>query len=199
MLLLAMVSCKGDLIEGNSPSRSSKLDWPSGGLSIIEYTEWINDSENGFVRNKVFDALHFQAKYIPSELKAIRSLGVEAENFEKRKHEAELFRELEFYEIILTVVDHNDELLNYQLATQEEYQRRVQYFGFYANQDAQIICGEDTISCPHHTWERTYDAVNKVVLEFAFPANSLTNCEHEQRELIYNDSVFGNGPIHFRF
>lgn len=198
-LLLVISSCREETIEGSAPSKSPGLNWPSFGLTTAEYKAWLAEKDNGFVRSKQFDPLKFEALYVPSEMKAIRSLGPEAENLERRKEEAKLFSDLEFYQISISADGFRNELLNFQLKDQTEYQERVQYFGFYANQDAIMVCGNDTISCPVHTWERTYDAVNKVVLEFAFPANSLKNCESDNRVLIYTDRVFGNGPLYFRF
>jgi|GEM_PF-5485101 len=195
----ALLACGGESIKGNAPSDAASLNWPKSNLTTHEYKEWVTQADNGFVRSKKIDAITFKASYVTSEMKAIRSLGVAAEDIELRRKESELFAELEFYQLTITANGFQDELLKFQLDSQEDYQGRVQYYGFYANQDALLVCGGDTINCPVHTWERTYDAINSVVLEFAFPAATLKDCLNEQREMIYTDRVFGNGPIHFRF
>jgi hypothetical protein len=191
-------ACESD-ISGVAQSTSEKLNWPSDGLSAGEYKAWVMDESHGFTRRKTLNEFEVMMTYVPSELKAIRELGAECDDMARRKQEAENFSELEFYELTLAIPSFKDEAIKYGVGDQVEYQNRVQYYGFHAHDDALLICGKDSITCPIHTWERTYNATNKVVLEFAFPAATLQNKKEEPREIIFNERIFGCGPIHFRF
>jgi hypothetical protein len=200
LIAISMIACSGDPIEGVAPAKSDRLEWPGAGLTPAEYREWIEDPSHGFVRTKTLGAFIIEARYLTAELKAIQILGDASADVELRRAEAQKYSELEYYSISLKMPEFKDELLKLNVHNDIGlYQQRVQYYGFYAHQDAKLITGGDTIPCAVHNWERTYNAANKLQLEFAFPSSSLLNREDLFREFIFTDRIFGNGPIYFRF
>lgn len=198
VLASILFSCEQN-IEGTAQSNSEKLQWPDGELTAAEFASWVRSEENGFVRNKPINDITFSATYVPAEFKAIRELGHDANDISKRKEVAQNYMDLEFYELGITIPEFSDEALKYGVGDLTNYQERVQYYSFGAHRDALLICKGDTILCPVHTWERTFQAKNNITLGFAFPADKLKDNKDEPRELVFYDRIFGKGPLHFRF
>jgi hypothetical protein len=182
-----------------APNVSDRLEWPKPNLSVKDYAAWLEDESHGFTKRRQFDKIHADAMYVPAEYKAIQELGSTGNDEVRRKEVAEGYSELEFYRITLSIPEYNDEAIKYGSSGNEAYQQRVHSYSFMANHDAKLICGNDTLACPIHTWERSFNASNKIVLEFAFPAKEIKPIAHESREFIFYDGIFGLGPLHYRF
>ncbi|MFM9986071.1 MAG: hypothetical protein ACKVOK_12605 [Flavobacteriales bacterium] len=198
LIALNLISCSEEP-SGLSHSQAEGVRWPDSELSAAEYQNWVKNVDNGFTSKKSFDEIEIAAVYVPAELKAIRELGPEAADKTKLNAAINNYTELEFYELTITMPRFNDEALKYNLSSQEEYQHRIEYYSFHANADALLVLEGDTVKCPVHSWERTYNGTNKIVLSLAFPAEELKNKRQVTRELIYTDAIYGLGPLHFRF
>lgn len=197
-LVLFLCSCE-EGIESTAQSQSAKLNWPDESLPASEFASWVREEENGFIRKKPINDITFSASYIPAEFKAIRELGSEANDMSKRREVAANYQDLEFYEVGITIPDFQDEAIRYGVGDMTNYQERVQYYSFGANRDVLLICNGDTVECPVHSWERTFQAQNNITLGFAFPAEKLKDYKNHPRELVFYDRIFGKGPLHFRF
>lgn len=195
---LLLFSCKQEET-GISASQTESLNWPDKDLPVGDYQAWIKNPENGFCKSRTIESKIFTMTYLPSEFKAIQQLRKESENLALREEVAQEYSHLEFYELEIALPEFKDEAIKYVTSDPTDYQKLVQYYGFMANRDLKIVVGGDTILCPVHTWERTYNAANKIVLEFGFPADQLKDKTKETRDIIFYDRVFGCGPIHFRF
>jgi hypothetical protein len=159
--------------------------------------DWIAGDENGLKITRSINSFDFVAQLIPPQLSLI-------ENNESGELDAtmvaEVLKEYQQSTIVQLKISNKyfqDEMLKYNLPAEEQYSMRVQYFSFGLKQDIVLVCGEDTLQCQQSHWERAYDATPRMIFNLVFD-----RCEWKDSQtmtLIYNDMVFGNGPIKFRF
>lgn len=197
LLSVMLYACQGSEKREQEYS-SPSLIWPSDDATSSEYLNWIQEAENGFKKTKTIGEFKFTATYIPHIAKAIRELGEKSNDLQLRSQVAEEYSDLENYELEITIPMYNDELIRYNVNGEEEYSKRVNHYSFSANQQCSLVLNGDTLPCPVHVWERTFQAVNQIKLQLAFPASNIKSPDCK-RELIFDDIIFNNGPIHFLF
>ncbi len=75
-----------------------------------------------------------------------------------------------------------------------DYQNLVQYFSYDLQNDIQLVQSTDTIKCGLFHFESTYDVApfNNFLTRF-----DTTKAYEDDIEFIYDDKLFGIGPVKF--
>lgn len=160
-----------------------------------EYVNWVRDEKNGFIKTKVVGDFTFSLQYKPAAYMALIEAGVEGFSIDSIKNLYTLYNEMEYYELKIEHTKWNEELIKYGTNGMSDYQNRVAYYSFHVNNDIVVKCNTDEKPCLIHHWERNYNAAPNTILQFAFERSN--DCEEKIVE--YNDRVFGNGILKFRF
>lgn len=90
------------------------------------------------------------------------------------------------------------ELLRLNVASADDYSRRISYYSFYCNNDVYLVeNGKDTLRGAFLNFERTFDVSPK--LNFTFVFESKAKEPLETLNFVFNDVVFNNGKLNFEF
>src|SRR5690606_26937925 len=82
-------------------------------------------------------------------------------------------------------------LLKFNLSSEQEYYSRLEYFTNHIKKDISIVSEGDTIECIDVHMERSFDASPTLDLSLIFSEID----KSKPFTLIYNERVFGTGPI----
>lgn len=155
-----------------------------------ELVAYVNNAENGYLREKEIDNIKFSALYKPLDY------IVACENM--KSHAAALqVEDLQYVDFRITVEDFEMEFLKYDLDSPRQYSERVDYCAFKMQKDLKLIDGKDTLPCLLFNFERAYDVVPYGHFQAAFPAS------HSQvlsnKTLLFQDRLFGKGLVKLTF
>lgn len=162
---------------------------------IKEYDEFYNLANAGWKSKKInhyINGINYTATEVPIAYYILKDQG--DSNLAKvdsiyQKHNKERVLEIEFHH------DEEKDLLSSEF-TNRNYEESVKYFAFTIRKDFSVITSsKDTIQCSGVQFERNFKVApfKRAVLYFGG-----VNPE-EQIQLIYNDELFGNGIIKFKY
>lgn len=191
LLLVLVAGCNRAVKEegGNAPialSEAKQLNFESP----IELVAYVNNTENGYLREKEIDNIRFSALYKPLDyIMACENL---------KDHPAALqVEDLQYIDFRIEVKDFNKEFLKYDLDSPKGYYERVDYCAFKMQNDLKLVDGKDTLPCVLFNFERAYDVVPFGHFQAAFPTeNTGLLCN---KTLIYYDRLFGKGLVKLTF
>lgn len=160
-----------------------------------EYPTWLTTNGASLTREQVIGDLTYKFTRIPSEMLAVREVGVdasEAQLTEAKSH----YSELVYFRLEIVAANHNGELLKKDLTDVQEYNRRVTYAAFGAQKDISMELGTDVIPCALCEFERSFDVAPVATFLLAFDIDEAT-ADLNPVTLIFNDQLFNNGIIRF--
>ena len=187
---------KGFDVESNEASINGS-NQTAEKMNPQEYVQWVQNSENGFKKEKTIDDLVFAVQYKPLEyIVCMEERKSELADSIVKKKVSEL-SDMQYFDLKIMIKNAQGELLKYNLNSQEQYDNRVKYFSFHMQQDIQLIDGNDTIPCSLFHFERAYDITpySTFLLGFALSNNS----KQEDKTLIVYDKTFNKGLLKFTF
>ncbi|MBO9702038.1 MAG: hypothetical protein J7604_17655 [Sporocytophaga sp.] len=179
---------------GLFPSLISSLTGSNKTLKAGEYIQWIEDKNNGLIDSRDFDDLNYYVQYKPIDYVTLKTLGPDGLNkkiFSETKKE---YEGMQYFTLTLSNRSSQEDLLRYDVTGSEEYQHRVSYFAFDAQNDIKLIQGTDTLYCKLYHFERTYNIGPFVSLLMGFDMPSKKN-QSSDKILTFHDRAFGNGII----
>jgi len=181
--------CLAGIICFSCDSKSYNSDFTTSEDKLFELAEagWKSKSTTHFIQG-----IAYKATEVPLQYYILRNQeDINAEEIEKiyETHDDERVIEVEFEHAS------EDDLLKEEY-TNSSYKSAVEYLAFDIQQDFKIVADQkDTIACAGVVFERNYQLApyKRVLLHFGgVPADS-------DVQLIYNDQLFGNGLIKFKF
>lgn len=167
----------------------------SGNMSPQEYVQWVQNPDNGLRKKKIIDDLTFYAQYKPYEYIVCMEQQTEQIYDSLLKRKMNELNGMQYYDFKIMLKDGEGELLKYQLSTQEEYNKRVNYFAFAMQNDIQLVEEKDTLPCSLFHFERAYDVIPSCTFLLGFE-KKLSN---KSKTLIVYDKIFKKGYIKFTF
>jgi hypothetical protein len=175
IILLALVSC-------------SKRD-----LSPLQYVKWVENESNGLKLKKGIGDHEFSIQYKPLEYIALmekKDERISENEVSKRTNE---LKGMEYYTFRISSTK-NKEILTDNIGSENEYYERLQYCMSPMQDDINLVKGTDTIPCALFHFERTYGMTHYCNFVLGFPTDNEKD-KTEDRKFIYNDRLFGNGPV----
>ena len=164
-----------------------------------DYVAWIRDSENGLKRVKKIGDFTFTLLYKPKEYMACMEYQPHELDEHNLKSATESYSELEHFELRIEIDKSHGEVLKYGVNNREEYQDRITYYAFKANQDAKLILKNNEhqkeLDCVVHHWERTYDAGPVNIIQFAFKKD---DSSEQDKVFVFDDKIFNTGRLKFK-
>ena len=183
ILTLTLLSCSGD-----KPER----------LSSMEFIQWIESSENQFIRHKDFEGIQFSVFYKPAEYLALKEQE-DADSFDLKYYKSRIEGLKKQYNFGFRLrSDEGNNALQSSNTNETEYFQKLRYYLTNAQQDFQLIIPQsnDTIECSTYHMERNYGAAPFIDINLAF-----INPTTELQDFIikFEDHVFLNGTIKFAY
>lgn len=174
-------------------------------LNEIDYMNYIIDEDNGLNNSKEINELEFQLQYEPINYKILKKIKDRVFTNDQYKNELEKFEGSQYFLFKIRLKDKNADLLKYQSSGQIEYANRVQYFSYNIQDNFLLVEGSDSLKCKLFHFERNFGISPYATFLLGFDSNDeLTESEYsfkenvkEDKTLVYNDVVFGVGPIKY--
>jgi hypothetical protein len=170
---------------------------PTSSESVAAYMNEVKSSESGLLKKVEFGDYSFEILVEPAAYSALqfhKSVYSSPEEFERDATE-----QSEITQIELEIKNKScaKEILKCDTEDAGIYNERIKYFSFELYKDVYLVYGSDTIPCGMHVWERGFNAKPELSCQLVFDAIKIQ--DDTPLELVYNDKVFGNGLIKFRF
>lgn len=163
-------------------------------LTPEKYIAYVDNKDNGFIVERSIDHIRFQAQYRPADyLASVDLLRNPALSY------AEVLKEidsLQYFCFRIGNEGHSDDVLRHNIASGEEYIKRLEYLAFAARNDFMLLSGKDSLSCSLYHFERSHNLAPYHTIIMAFPA---IKGDDQARTLSYNDQLFGSGRVNFHF
>jgi hypothetical protein len=103
---------------------------------------------------------------------------------------------LEYYDLRIEVENGQEELLKHNLASAEQYDKRVKYYSFGLQNDVFLVNGADTLPCVMTHFERAFDIAPYATFQLAFPKQKDSTSD---KIIIVHDKIFEKGILKFLF
>lgn len=148
-----------------------------------DYTNWIEDQDNGLLKTKEISDFNYVIQYKPVEY-----------ILEKKQKDSLLKSDFDNLHYIDLELSHKKfpEYLKIDLQNNEEYYHRLKYYSFEIQNDVNLIDGKDTLKCVFSHFERTYGITPYVKIVMAFEKQNETS---SHLIFSYHDQIFDNGII----
>lgn len=179
---------------GIIPSLMASIKGTNKTLKASDYIQWIEDKDNGLIDSRDFDDLNYYVQYKPVDYVTLKTLGPNGLNKNIYGETKKEYEGMQYFTLTLSNRLSQGDLLKYDVTGGEEYQHRVSYFAFDAQNDIKLIQGTDTLYCKLYHFERTYNIGPFVNLLIGFDLPSKKN-QSSDKLLTFHDRAFGNGII----
>ena len=159
-------------------------------LPVSGYISWVENPGNGLAASKEIDGIIYSVQYKPLQYEVLlqekRMLTQE-----EMIREMDSLSDMQYYTFRMQTVNGAD-LHRYGISEDHEYYSRLEYFSLGMQNDVSLIDGKDTLPCLMFHYERTYGIDPRACFVLAFDAGSRNP---GKKTLMYNDRVFGAGPV----
>ena len=166
-------------------------------LSPMDYVKWVDDSDNGLKKSKIYKGITISAQYRPVEYQVAieeKSHALSAEKLDSRSKQIE---GMQYYLLRFALEDRSKDIMRFALSSEAEYYQRLNYCSFGMQNDIYLVQGTDTLSCKLFNAVRSYGLSPNADYLLAFEEKDAS--AKTERQLIVNDAVFGLGPVKFKF
>lgn len=168
-------------------------------LSLDEYMRWVEDKENGLKVEKKIGEMTYMAQYKPYDYLSVLELKNETIDDKRLKEKIKNYEGMQYFTFRITAEDQQQELLRKNIASDQEYYSRIEYFSFNMQKDFKLIDGKDTLDCELYHYERVYGLAPYATFVLGFPLTKdeeKNNRSHRDKTIGYTDHVFGSGNIY---
>jgi hypothetical protein len=164
-------------------------------MSREEYITYMNNSEKLCVV-KEFNGIQYKAKIQPPELLTLKNSDVEIKTNSDFKKELEYFKDKINFVFIIEDVDKNNTVVKSTVFNKERYAAILAYANTDLKKDLLLIQNGDTLYCSVFHLEPANSIQPVLRLSLGF---SNLNAQNKDYTLIFNDNIFSNGPLKFRY
>ena len=171
-------------------------------LNPEAYSAWIENPDNGLNITTVAGEFKFNLQYKPLPYAALINSKEEHIDKEELLKIMEEMKDLQYYTLRINPATGNEEMLQTNLTSQEEYFYRVQYFSFKLKNDLYLKEGNDSLPCVFAHFERSYAVSPNNNFILAFPVSerekeSIAKGKkyEEEKTLVYNDQYLQTGQV----
>jgi len=161
-----------------------------------EYAQWMQEKDNGLLRERMVSGYRFTAKLEPADWLALKEYKSEltGERLDSLKN---IYSNTVHITIEAGSDDGKSPLLRAHLDNTRQYFERMHYYTSLVQEDLVLVEGSDTLHCAFYHFEQSFDLlpVNSLIMEFERKRTG----EFKDLLLIYNDRMLNTGPIKFHF
>lgn len=154
-----------------------------------KYIKWVEDKGNGLIEKKQIDNFMFTLQYIPKDYMMLKEDPALSDS--KLHEKSKELGDLQYFTFTISSVDEKD-VMESGIVSQEEYQKRIEYFSFQMQNDLKLIDGNDTLECVLFNFERTFGIQPQCRFNLAFESVRKSG---EYKTMVFNDQVLGLGTV----
>ena len=159
-----------------------------------DLVKYVRQPDNGLLRTKQLNQVKIALQYKPIPFliaNELRRNTIHEEEYEQR------YKELEgsqYYNLQISMPGmQGQNLVNYQVNSEEERQQRLYYLSFGLQNDIRLIEGGDTLRPILCHFERSYDMTPHRTFVLAF--SQKTEKQFDDKTFILDSPVLGTGPL----
>lgn len=171
-----------------------------GQLAPKAYAVYYQEHREELLCSREIDELHFEAEVIPAEMMALREMSDPSKRFDRNEYLGYFDNYRNQVSVLLRIRPVNPETsLKELIATKENYAATKQYLNSGIQADLLLESAGKAYPCSvaHCEWDISLQ--NAILCVMSFPKPSQTEEQQGDLTLIYNDLLFGNGPLKFNF
>lgn len=179
-----------------------------GSIGPQDYIGWIGDPENGLIVEKEIGELVYKAKYCPYDYEILRTMKNSGEEINSDTYHTKLSSGVGSQKFVIEIKNANEEgdVLASGAKSDDEYRQRIVYLSYNVGNDIILIDGPDTLLCKLAQFEQMYKSAPYVRINavFEMPTEQASQFqlglrpESNDKTLIFNDVVWGNGIVKLR-
>jgi hypothetical protein len=155
-----------------------------------DYVEWMENTENGLVQDKIIGSYHFSVQYKPLEYITAKRMGDNSSKSTVQKDE-EGMSDLQYYTLRIGK-SNEDPLQGLDPGTRDKL---IDYFSFRMQSDIKLIEDVDTLDCVLFHFERNFGLTPYCTFVMGF----VNTGKVTDKTFIYNDSELGTGTVKLHF
>ena len=179
------------------------LSWSCGNVKLNtfkEYKNWVNNPDNGLIKNRHVKGLTFKVYYRPADYQLLKEVDdSKVYSTEELNKLRESVRGSEYF--MMTVSAENTNLNEGDIAsnsaTSSEYLEKMEELSFGMENRLRLIVEGDTLSPLLFHHERGYELAHSQNYLIAFSNNS--NKLQKDMTFVYDDKIFGVNKLKFKF
>lgn len=161
-------------------------------LNPIEYVQWVEDKKNGLMVEKQIGEYTFSAQFKPLEYVVLKQTKDPNIKSDVVKKEAEEMSDLQYFTFKIGVANGTEDPLKFGVNTNEDFQKRVEYFSFSLQNEIKLIDDTDSLNCVMFHFERAYGIAPYCTFVLGFEKSKT---DAANKILVYNDQLLGVGPV----
>lgn len=162
-------------------------------LDKHSYVSWVQNPENGLVKEKQIGDYGLEVQYRPLELIALTENNeIQLEEMKSRCNE---LSDSQYFNFKLKSNDPLLKVMDIGNVDEQDYYAKLEYFTNGIQQDLKLIDGNDTLICMFSVFERTYDLAPYVTFALAFENQSQNAGD---KTLYFDGSKLGLGPVYLK-
>jgi hypothetical protein len=199
IILLGCFSCKRSEQHKEESSPSSGIIFKNGPnvISSDDMLSYTIQPENGLLKTKKINEYTYSVKYKSIPYIIAQESGGKTISRADYKNKISELEGLQYFDLRLQVENTNNEILKYDLGSEEQYDERINYLAFKMQNDIQLIDGKDTLECLLYHMERAYDIVPYSTILCAF--KKIAKPVEGDKIFVLHDNLFNNGTIKLTF
>jgi len=171
-----------------------------------QFMHFVTDEHNGLVKTNEVGKMVYQLRYEPINFKILNKIKNKMITKEQYNEEVNRYTGSQYFVFKIKLKEGNGDLLKYEATNAQQYSERVQYFSFGMQNDFYLLSGEDRLKCNLFHFERSFDASPYCTFLLGFDSTdelieegvTVKEKVKEDKILVYNDQVFGAGPIKYK-
>lgn len=165
-----------------------------GKLSPEKLVEYIEQPDNGLQVTRTIEDVSYKIQYRPYEyiaaLEFLKQGQVDLGQILKE------VKGLRYFTFTMGSEEKQDDILKKGIPSMIEYNKRLEYYSYSAQNDFSLIEGKDTLPCVLYHFERSYNLTPDHRISLAFPEKKNSDTPSDL-VLSYADKVLGTGRVNF--
>jgi len=162
-----------------------------------EYVQWINNPENGIVKEKTIHPLTVELLYKTIDYVIANEFRSDAIPVDAYNQKAAELEGMQYYTLKLGIVDERFDVTNYEVEDEAQQQDRLSYLSFAMQKAIKLVEGKDTLACKLYHFERSYDLSPKRTFVLGFDAKEANKTK--DKTFILDLPFFRTGPIKINY
>ena len=152
------------------------------------YIKWMENPKNGLNKSRSLGSVQYTVQYKTPEYSMLKNNTLEEVNTDGHSG-------IHYFGLTLDPVDQKSQLLHVNLASEQDYFARMQYFNFNFKNDIYLNINGKQLPCEYYLFESTGKITPGLTFTLGFDAQK----EKGDLQVVINDRVFGTGGINFLF
>ncbi len=167
-----------------------------------EMYEWINDPENGLVKERITGDIKIRAKYLPPEVLVYRELSRNPGYSQQEKDSLfAYYRYTRTFILEIGTAKKDEDIMFNKIHEVEEFQLRARQLNFYMGEYLSLMTGKKEYPPTLTNLENTYGmSTSRNIIVVFSPENKKNELmEADKLTLKFDDEIFSTGINHFVF